>query len=537
MQYANSDLTKIQAAEPKAHNGYDEAMNAGQINNGQAMLAQQPSLLARNPQERRATAKLDYYKKLAELQQMNLEFGRNIREAQHQTRQTHEANSKLSGHLNNRSASENGAHPLTAAFHVATQSNGQSNGKSHASSVNGSGNGSARPALAAIELPTLTKPLPQNERVTASLDFNRLMELQRHFDEAQGRLPQAETLPAYHTNENGNGNKAVSKTLPSATQVVQLSIEDRLAANLLEGYTPRLPLRESVVNEERKLTPVQPQALPEAQARRSMSDLERRVTSNPAAHYSLETAQSLQQRPKTDAVTMRPVQSPAHSFDRQSERVREALLDPTRIDPHLISLSDLNPRAAKYYDQVAVSLIAISYKRLLKRVLITSALHGEGRTSVALNLAGALARARQRVLVVDCDLLNPSVLRLLGLDAPVGLSEAVRRGLSPSAATLRVQPAAFNLLPMREKVSHSAELLASPRFHELIQMCEADYDFLLFDSSPLLESPDANLLAGLTDATLMVIRPGYSTTQQMAKAVSLFNEKDICGVVLNRVGE
>ncbi len=532
MQYANSDLTKTPAAEPNANNGYDEAMNVERVN-GQAMLTQQPSMLARNPQERRATAKLDYYKKLAELQQMNLEFGRNIREAQHQTRQTHEANGKLSGHLNNKSTGENGAHPLTAAFHVATQSNGQSNGKSHASSANGS----ARPALAAIELPTLTKPLPQNERVTASLDFNRLMELQRHFDEAQGRLPQAETLPAHYANENGNGNKAVSKALPSATQVVQLSIEDRLAVNLLEAHAPRLPLRESAVNEERKLTPVQPQASPEAQARRSMSDLERRVTSNPAAHYSLETAQSLQQRQKTDAVTMRPVQSPAHSFDRQSERVREALLDPTRIDPHLISLSDLNPRAAKYYDQVAVSLIAISYKRLLKRVLITSALHGEGRTSVALNLAGALARARQRVLVVDCDLLNPSVLRLLGLDAPVGLSEAVRRGLSPNAATLRVQPAAFNLLPMREKVSHSAELLASPRFHELIQMCEADYDFLLFDSSPLLESPDANLLAGLTDATLMVIRPGYSTTQQMAKAVSLFNEKDICGVVLNRVGE
>ena len=261
-----------------------------------------------------------------------------------------------------------------------------------------------------------------------------------------------------------------------------------------------------------------------------MSDLERRVTANPAAHYSYQQSQALQ---RNKAETLQPRRS--QQFEQASERIREALLDPTRIDPHLISLSDLNPRAAKYYDQVAVSLISISYKRLLKRVLIASALHGEGRTSVALNLAGALARARQRVLVVDCDLLNPSVLRLLGLDAPVGLSEAVQRGLSPNAAALRVQPAAFNLLPMREKVSHSAELLASPRFHELIQLCEADYDFLLFDSSPLLESPDANLLAGLTDATLMVIRPGYSTTQQMAKAVSLFNEKDICGVVLNRI--
>src|SRR4029079_6058387 len=194
-----------------------------------------------------------------------------------------------------------------------------------------------------------------------------------------------------------------------------------------------------------------------------------------------------------------------------------------------------NPRAAKYFDQVAVSLISVSYKRLCKRVLIASAQQGEGRTCVTLNLAGALARARQRVLVVDCDLANPSVLRLLGIDAPLGLSEAVHRGLGPNSAALRVQPAGFNILPTREKIQHTAELLAAPRFHEMLQICEPDYDFILFDSSPLLASADANLLAGLTDATMLVIRPGMTTTQQMAKAVSLFNEKDICGVVLNRV--
>ena len=229
-----------------------------------------------------------------------------------------------------------------------------------------------------------------------------------------------------------------------------------------------------------------------------------------------------------------PARFPAHSL---TERVREVLLDPTRIDPHLIALSDFNPRAARYYDQMAVSLIALSYKRLLKRVLIASAQPGEGRTCVTLNLAAALARARQRVLVIDCDLMNPSVLRLLGVDAPLGLSEAVHRGYSAQAAAVRLQPAGFNILPMREKIQHTAEVLASPHFHELLQLCDADYDFILFDSSPLLESADANLLSGLTDGTVLVIRPGATTTQQMARAVSLFEEKDICGVVLNRIAD
>jgi Mrp family chromosome partitioning ATPase len=519
MQYLNSDIVKNSAAN------LEEAMNREFLNGNE-----NPTQSSRNQPERRATAKLDYYKKLAELQQMNLEFGRNIREAQQQVRHTqdshgkasnsHVENRKATGSLNGKNGTEAAAHPLTTAFHVATKSNG---------------------AMAStLDLPTLSKPLSQSERVTASLDFNRLLDLQRRYDEVQNQraaVAAVNEAPANgHTKETHN----VIKAAVPAAQAVSLSIEDRLAARLLEAPAPRLPLPEKPLVEERKLTPVQPHAparldapaLPGTPARKPVSDLERRVSVNPSAHYGLETVPTAQ-RGRTDSLAARAPQS----FDMPSERLREALLDPTRIDPHLISLSDLNPRAAKYYDQVAVSLIAISYKRLLKRVLITSALHGEGRTSVALNLAGALARARQRVLVVDCDLLNPSVLRLLGLDAPVGLSEAVRRGLTPNAATLRVQPAAFNVMPMREKVSHSAELLASPRFHELIQLCEADYDFLLFDSSPLLESPDANLLAGLTDATLMVIRPGYSTNQQMAKAVSLFNEKDICGVVLNRVGD
>jgi tyrosine-protein kinase Etk/Wzc len=100
---------------------------------------------------------------------------------------------------------------------------------------------------------------------------------------------------------------------------------------------------------------------------------------------------------------------------------------------------------------------------------------------------------------------------------------------------IRVQPVGFDLLPTRAQVENSTELLASPVFEAMIQMLKQDYDFILFDSAPLLAVADVSLLELHTDATLMVIRPGYTSISQMARAVASLNEKRLFGAVLNRV--
>ncbi len=214
---------------------------------------------------------------------------------------------------------------------------------------------------------------------------------------------------------------------------------------------------------------------------------------------------------------------------------REAALTLSWLDPRLVLFQDFDPHTHAPYNRIAISLISGAASRNLQRVLITSAQYGEGRTSVTLNLAAALARARQRVLVVDSDLVRPSALRLLGVDAEAGLSDAIAKGMPLSQAMIRLQPIGFNLLPSRAQVENSAELLASPVFEAIIQLLMPDYDFILFDSAPLLAVADACLLEQRTDATLMVIRPGYTSTSQMARAVASLDEKRIFGAVLNRV--
>ncbi|HMB28544.1 MAG TPA: AAA family ATPase [Blastocatellia bacterium] len=213
----------------------------------------------------------------------------------------------------------------------------------------------------------------------------------------------------------------------------------------------------------------------------------------------------------------------------------EVDLRPKRLDPGLIAFNDLDPHGIAPYNRLVISLISAAASRKLKRVLIASAQYGDGRTTVTLNLAAALARARQRVLVVESDFLRPSALRLLGVDSATGLAEAVAKGLAPSKAMVWLQPIGFNLLPTCAQVENSAELLASPVFDLMMRTVRPEFDFILFDSAPLLAAADANLLELHTDATLLVIRQGRTSTSQMAKAVALLNEERLLGAVLNRV--
>ena len=212
---------------------------------------------------------------------------------------------------------------------------------------------------------------------------------------------------------------------------------------------------------------------------------------------------------------------------------REVDLRPKRIDPRLVAFNDFDPRDVAPYNRLVISMISAAASRKLKRVLIASAQYGDGRTTVTLNLAAALARARQRVLVVESDFQRPSALRLLGIDSAIGLAEAIAKGLGPSEAMVWLQPIGFNLLPTCAQVENSAELLASPVFDVMMRTLTPEFDFILFDSAPLLAAADACLLQSHTDATLLVICPGRVSTKQMAKAVALLNEERLIGSVLN----
>lgn len=144
-------------------------------------------------------------------------------------------------------------------------------------------------------------------------------------------------------------------------------------------------------------------------------------------------------------------------------------------------------------------------------VLVTSAVSGEGKSRLAASLAASLARSGARVLLVDADLLCPSLHSLLGSAQSSGLAEALATGIPPEA---HVQPPGFSSIWAGKTAEGSLARLGSSRMDALMSEWRERYDFVLLDSAPVLPVPDAARLARLCDRTLLLVR--YESTMMHA---------------------
>lgn len=144
-------------------------------------------------------------------------------------------------------------------------------------------------------------------------------------------------------------------------------------------------------------------------------------------------------------------------------------------------------------------------------ILITSAVPRDGKTRMAVSLAGALAHSGARVLLVDADLLCPSLHTLFGKELSGGLAEALASGTPVEA---QLQSAKFSIICAGDAGEDSTALLASTRMDELVAQWRSQYDFVLLDSAPVLAIPDAARLARFCDRTLLVVR--YESTPLQA---------------------
>jgi capsular exopolysaccharide synthesis family protein len=200
-----------------------------------------------------------------------------------------------------------------------------------------------------------------------------------------------------------------------------------------------------------------------------------------------------------------------------------------------IGVADENFALADEYDRLAVQVMAAAAKTHFKKILIASAKQGEGRTTVLLNLAAALERAGQRVLVVDCDFARPSVGRILEMEMELSLSDLVQQSVRADFGLMRSGRWGFSALPLRENIVNPIQLLTSSGFIEMVRVLTDRYDFVLFDSSPMLATVHWQVIAQMVEKMLLVVRPGASDVNEMAQAVRQLKQSDIIGVVLNQV--
>jgi succinoglycan biosynthesis transport protein ExoP len=231
---------------------------------------------------------------------------------------------------------------------------------------------------------------------------------------------------------------------------------------------------------------------------------------------------------------------------RDPEEAQELLgLETLTVLPRLsraqmgMSIEEI-PDLAEACRILCASLNAEQSVNQFKLVMVASALPGEGRTTVAANLAVFLATAGKRVLLVDADLRHPSIHERFKLDRRYGLAsillnlweenDAALAGQATVVKTLRVLPA--GVMP-----SNPSELLQLPNAHRIFEHYkESQFDYVIIDSPPLLPVADAQVLASYVDVLLLVIDAAKTPRRVLARTRKVLNRvhAHVLGVVINK---
>ncbi|GAB4129315.1 MAG: hypothetical protein Kow0040_05160 [Thermogutta sp.] len=176
-----------------------------------------------------------------------------------------------------------------------------------------------------------------------------------------------------------------------------------------------------------------------------------------------------------------------------------------------------------------------------ERIIVTSAEPGDGKSTVAVNLAAAFAQSGKRTLLIDGDLRRPGLSTLLGLRGREGLSE-VLRAESPAAesAPSRIRRdviPGLDVLPCGARPVNPAELLASARMSELLTWTESTYDQVIIDTPPAPLASDTIILGRMADGALLVTQPLKNTRRTLFRVIEHLRilKVPLIGLAVNRL--
>jgi capsular exopolysaccharide synthesis family protein len=193
--------------------------------------------------------------------------------------------------------------------------------------------------------------------------------------------------------------------------------------------------------------------------------------------------------------------------DDRKARKRGAVDVPYRRE-YVVSIEDPKAPATEAYRTLRTNLMFLSVGGPLRRLLVTSPVLGEGKSTTAANLAVTMAQAGQRVLLVGTDLRRPSVHRFFGLTNRVGLSSVLAGQATLAEAVHNPGITGLRVMPGGPIPPNPAELLGSRSMNEFLTEAAQVTDWVILDAPPVLGLADASVLATLADGVLFVVNEG-----------------------------
>jgi protein-tyrosine kinase len=216
--------------------------------------------------------------------------------------------------------------------------------------------------------------------------------------------------------------------------------------------------------------------------------------------------------------------------------LQEVAVTPFQPAPesHLLDLNNSHETPAEEFRTLRTRMNHLQTIQPLHTIVVTSPSPAEGKTFSAVNLALAESHlAESSVLLGDFDLRRPIVHNLFQVDRAPGLSDYLTGQCTFPQALRKVEGMNLYLLPAGSPVKNPLELLNTRQAKALFEELPRCFNWAIFDTPPLLFSADANLLATLADGTILVVKIGSTTFDNVTRAIQSLCENNVLGIVAN----
>jgi len=216
----------------------------------------------------------------------------------------------------------------------------------------------------------------------------------------------------------------------------------------------------------------------------------------------------------------------------QLDTVRQFSL-PAIPASRLVAMSEPHTLAAEKLRGLAARLHQMRSRRSGKRILIASAVRGDGKSMMSANLAVTLASQGDRTLLIDGDLHKPTLHQLMGIRERRGFTEWCDQRSSIADYMFREERMPFWFLPAGATVDQPITNIQSPATSELLSKLGNWFDWIVIDSPPLVPLADSTVWSTMSDLLLLVVREGATPRKALVKALDAIDKSKLFAVVLN----
>ncbi len=182
----------------------------------------------------------------------------------------------------------------------------------------------------------------------------------------------------------------------------------------------------------------------------------------------------------------------------------------SRLDARIVTYFDPQSLITEQYKILRTNFMSLNHGKSPQVVVMTSALHSEGKTITALNLVVAMAQGvhKPKILLIDADMRRGRIATYLGVKQETGLSDFLRGQISLKDALFKIDLENLTFMASGTVPDNPSELLACDTMKTFLNEVRPNFDFILIDTPPVIAVTDAGVLGALADGVIMVIQAG-----------------------------